>query len=79
MSQAERRCTLTHELVHIERRGAEHPNPVVEISDLKKSLTIANQRMWASIGYNRVLRDSHRKHAPHADLPEVPEQLRDLI
>lgn len=26
LSQAERRCTLTHELVHIERRGREHPN-----------------------------------------------------
>lgn len=30
LTQAERRCTLTHELVHIERRGAEHPNPDVE-------------------------------------------------
>lgn len=30
LTQAERRCTLTHELIHIERRGREHPNPDVE-------------------------------------------------
>lgn len=30
LTQAERRCTLTHELVHIERRGIEHHDPDVE-------------------------------------------------
>ncbi|MFT4086151.1 MAG: ImmA/IrrE family metallo-endopeptidase [Gordonia sp. (in: high G+C Gram-positive bacteria)] len=32
LSQAERRCTLAHELVHVERRGREHPNPDIEES-----------------------------------------------
>lgn len=32
LTQAERRCTLTHELVHIERRGCEHHDPDVEES-----------------------------------------------
>ncbi len=50
-----------------------------EVADLKTSLTLANQKMWAGVGHIRVLRDSHLKHAPHADLPAVPEQLRDLI
>ena len=30
LTQAERRCTLTHEIVHIERRGHEHVDPDVE-------------------------------------------------
>lgn len=30
LTQAERRCTLTHELIHIERRGSEHPSQAVE-------------------------------------------------
>jgi len=30
LTQAERRCTATHEIVHIERRGVEHPDPAVE-------------------------------------------------
>ncbi len=30
LTQAERRSTLTHELIHIERRGREHPSPIVE-------------------------------------------------
>lgn len=30
LTQAERRCTVTHELIHIERRGREHPDPAVE-------------------------------------------------
>ncbi|GAA3962751.1 hypothetical protein [Gordonia caeni] len=30
LTQAERRTTLTHELIHFERRGREHPHPAVE-------------------------------------------------
>lgn len=30
LTQAERRCTLAHELVHIERRGHEHADPATE-------------------------------------------------
>ena len=45
MSQAERRCTATHEIVHIERRGIEHPNPekeerIVELEAARRLITL---------------------------------------
>ncbi|WP_245569785.1 ImmA/IrrE family metallo-endopeptidase [Gordonia shandongensis] len=45
LSQAERRCTLTHELVHIERRGREHHDPdveeqIVELESARRLVTL---------------------------------------
>ncbi|MEJ9078803.1 hypothetical protein WKY82_10310 [Gordonia malaquae] len=45
LTQAERRCSLTHELVHIERRGREHPDPdveeqIVELESARRLITV---------------------------------------
>lgn len=45
LTQAERRCTLTHELIHIERRGVEHPDPereerIVELETARRLITL---------------------------------------
>ncbi|WP_159067563.1 hypothetical protein [Gordonia iterans] len=50
-----------------------------EVAELKASLTLANQRMWAAIGYIRVLVDAIRRIDPDHPIPDPPERLRDLI
>ncbi|GAA2182180.1 hypothetical protein GCM10009847_26770 [Leucobacter tardus] len=37
------------------------------------------RREWALVRYVRALIDSHRRHAPGAELPPVPQALTDLI
>lgn len=57
-----------------------------EISDIRARLAAVEEqlraeerRSWAAIGYIRRLIDSHRKYAPDAPLPDVPEPLRDIL
>ena len=53
-SQAERRCSLTHEMIHIEHRGREHPKPeveerLVELEAAQRLITIddlIDARVW---------------------------------
>lgn len=67
LSQAERRCTLTHELVHIERRGHEHPNPAVEEATVERETA---RRLITE----RQLVDAFRWHR-HPSLRELAEHL----
>lgn len=46
---------------------------------LEEELTQEKTRSWAAIGYIRRLIDSHRQHAPDADIPQPPESLRDIF
>ena len=46
------------------------------VTKLDADLTQANRRLWASIGYIRKLADSLRQHA---EVPEPPELLRDIL
>ncbi|MFC0314473.1 hypothetical protein ACFQNE_02115 [Gordonia phosphorivorans] len=50
-----------------------------EVQELRDLLTAANSRLWAAIGYVRILIDSHHKHAPAAQVPTAPDKLQDLI
>ena len=43
---------------------------------LEDDLTQANRRLWAAIGYIRKLGDAL---ARHADVPEPPQELRDIL
>lgn len=48
------------------------------VAELKMSLTVANQRMWAAIGSLRVHRAIVAEVAPDR-LPDVPDKLKDLV
>ncbi|MFT4087410.1 MAG: hypothetical protein QM658_09695 [Gordonia sp. (in: high G+C Gram-positive bacteria)] len=50
-----------------------------EVAELKGSLTLSNQRMWAAIGYVRQLVDAIRRLDPEHPIPEPPDRLRDII
>ncbi|UQE73878.1 hypothetical protein MYK68_14175 [Gordonia sp. PP30] len=67
LTQAERRCTLTHELVHIERRGAEHPSPAVEESLVEQETARRLITLGQLVDAFRWLR--------HPDLPALAEHL----
>ncbi|MFT4296613.1 MAG: hypothetical protein QM582_14490 [Micropruina sp.] len=50
-----------------------------EVAALRDSLTVANSRLWAAIGYVRVLVDAIRRIDPDHPIPDPPDKLRDLI
>lgn len=62
-----------------ERHRAEIDAVRGEVQELRDLLTSANSKLWDAIGYVRRLIDSHRKHAPDAAVPDVPDKLRDII
>lgn len=48
------------------------------LAEVKASLTVSNQRMWAAIGDSRAHRSIVQEVAPHRLLP-VPEKLKDIL
>ena len=62
-----------------QRHSAEIAEVRELVAELKESLTLSNQRMWAAIGYIRILVDAIRRLDPLHPIPDPPEKLRDLI
>ncbi|MFZ2486684.1 MAG: hypothetical protein WAZ19_01070 [Anaerolineae bacterium] len=62
-----------------ERHHAEIDAVRREVQELRDLLTSADSKLWVAIGYVRRLIDSHRKHAPDAAVPDVPDKLRNII
>lgn len=46
---------------------------------LEKDLTEEKRRFWEAIGYIRRLIDALRRHDPDAEIPAIPEMLRDIL
>ena len=61
-------------------RIAEDYDALVERLDrMEDELTEEKNKSWAAFGYIRRLIDSHRRHAPDADIPQPPESLRNIF
>lgn len=50
-----------------------------KIDSIKDSLTKSNKRMWAAIGYIRILVDAIRRIDPDHQIPNPPDELIDII
>lgn len=46
---------------------------------LEEELTAEKRLRWDAIGYIRILIDSHRRHAPEANVPDPPERLQGIV
>lgn len=49
------------------------------LDQFEADFTAEKQLRWVAVGHIRVLADSHRKHAPDAKLPALPDKLADII
>lgn len=49
------------------------------VDSLEAKLAAEERKVWQAVGYIRRLIDSHRQHAPDADIPDPPEALRDVV
>ena len=49
------------------------------LDQFEADFTAEKQLRWVAVGHIRVLADSHRKHAPDAELPALPDKLADII
>lgn len=50
-----------------------------ELRAVSEELTDEKREKWAAVGFTRVLIDSHRAHAPHAEVPPVPQLLHKYL
>lgn len=50
-----------------------------EVRKLNGELTAEKREKWSLLAYVRVLIDSHRRHAPNADVPDAPVDLHKYL
>lgn len=68
------RLSKDYEILHSKQDAQDE-----RMSRMENELTTEKQLRWSAIGYIRVLIDSHRKHAPEADVPEPPVNLQKIL
>ncbi|MUL47623.1 hypothetical protein FZI85_25255 [Mycobacterium sp. CBMA293] len=70
---------LARVVADYERIREDYDEMVAWKATMETELTTANRRFWAAVAYIRRLVDFGNRHAPDADMPPLPELLRDIV